>query len=94
MAHYSSLREPNNSIRRARLRIPSQRGFGMRMSRQELAEAVNEWIFLELGRQTFMDAGYVGKLLLTASPEHRRPTVPLGAGLGVVLKTARLSNDL
>jgi hypothetical protein len=60
----------NELLRRARLRTPSPSGSGRRMSRQELADQVNDFVFSDTGREVCLDANYVGKL---ERGEHRWP---------------------
>lgn len=73
---------PNESIRRARLALVSPAGSGRALSRQELAEAVNAWIFTVHGRRTALDARAIGKL---ERGETRWPQVLVRAGLRAVL---------
>lgn len=61
---------PNHQLRQARVQRPSPTGSGRPMSRQELADHVNEFIFREFGREVGLDANYVGKL---ERGEHRWP---------------------
>lgn len=56
------MREPNDLLRQARLRLVSPSGSGRALSRQELAEAVNAWLFEHVGRVSRLDAEYVGQL--------------------------------
>ena len=50
--------QPNELLRRARLRLPSPTGSGTRMSREELADVVSR----RVGDFYAFDANYVGKL--------------------------------
>ncbi|HZN71003.1 MAG TPA: hypothetical protein VFC00_04865 [Micromonosporaceae bacterium] len=52
----------NDQLRQARELLPSQRTPGECMSRQELAELVNEWVFYHGGERVELDHNYVGKL--------------------------------
>ena len=56
--------EPNDQLRRARERTESPHATGEPLSRQELAELVNAWVFehTEDHRVIELDANYVGKL--------------------------------
>ncbi|MDG4793648.1 hypothetical protein [Micromonospora sp. WMMD1082] len=73
---------PNDLLRRARLRLPSPSGSGRAMSRQELAEAVNAWLFADTGRVFRLDETYIGKL---ERGEHRWPNERYRAALRAVL---------
>jgi hypothetical protein len=54
---------PNEQLRFAREQFPSRRTPGERMSRQELAELVNQWIYDHAGQQRAeLDDKYIGKL--------------------------------
>lgn len=53
---------PNDLFRRARTRLPSRQTPGACLSRQELAELVNQWIFTHIGRVVELDDNYIGKL--------------------------------
>ncbi|MBT8225907.1 MAG: hypothetical protein HKP61_02860, partial [Dactylosporangium sp.] len=55
-------RPRNERLRRARLRIPSSARKGCAMSRQELADAVNAWLYEMTGEVFAMNAAHVGKL--------------------------------
>ena len=76
------MREPNNLLRDARLRRTSPSGSGRVMSRQEVAEAVNAWLYTQTGRVYHLDANYVGKL-----EQGRRcwPSEPIQRALRTVL---------
>jgi hypothetical protein len=54
--------ESNNHLRRARERWPSRRTPGECLSRQEVAELVNDWLYKATGRVAELDANYIGKL--------------------------------
>lgn len=56
------MRRPNDVLRRAWLGMASPSGSGRRMSRQELAEAVNAHLFATTGRVSNLDGSYVGRL--------------------------------
>lgn len=53
---------PNDQVRAARLRHPSTLTPGEPLSRQELAERVNRWIYEQDQTITEIDANYIGKL--------------------------------
>lgn len=63
-------RRPNTLLRDARLRLRSPSGSGRRMSRQELAEAVNAYLWERYRRRAALDGSYVGKL---ERGDHRWP---------------------
>jgi hypothetical protein len=52
----------NDLIRRARLRRTSPSGSGRPMSRQELADAVNAYLYDHTTQVFRLDANYIGKL--------------------------------
>jgi hypothetical protein len=54
--------ERNDQLRRARERIPSPDTPGVGLSRQELAERINQWIFENRSAIVTLDANYIGKL--------------------------------
>lgn len=55
--------EPNHRLRSAREHTPSRRVPGTHMSRDEVADAVVQWIAQhDLGREVAFDAGHLGKL--------------------------------
>lgn len=54
--------ERNDLLRQARERIPSPDTPGVGLSRQELAELTNQWIFENRGTDVALDANYIGKL--------------------------------
>ena len=75
--------EPNDLLRQARLRLPSPSGSGRSMSRQELADAANDYLFGTTKRVFDMDANHVGKL---ERGEHRWPGAHYRDALRAVLK--------
>jgi transcriptional regulator with XRE-family HTH domain len=52
----------NDLLQGARCSLVSPSGSGRAMSRQEVADAVNSWLFEHRARRGCVDAGYVGKL--------------------------------
>ncbi|MDG4763329.1 helix-turn-helix transcriptional regulator [Solwaraspora sp. WMMD406] len=62
------------------LRSPT--GSGRVMSRQEVAEAVNAWVFERSGRRCFLNSRYIGQL---ERGETRWPSAHYRAGLRAVL---------
>jgi tetratricopeptide (TPR) repeat protein len=62
---------PNNQLSDARRRLLSPSGSGRVMSRQELADAVNAYLWKEHNQKVSLDANYVGKL---ERGEHRWPS--------------------
>jgi transcriptional regulator with XRE-family HTH domain len=74
---FSPARQPNERLRRARLRMP--------MSRQQLAEAVNAQVFHTTGIRTAMDAHYVARL---EQGKRRWPNAAYRAALRHVLGVA------
>jgi hypothetical protein len=56
------VRHPNRQLRAARLRTLSHSGSGRHMSRQEVAEAVNAYIFVTTERVARLNAHYVSRL--------------------------------
>jgi hypothetical protein len=54
--------EPNDLLRRAREQVESPYASGDCLSRQELAELVNAWVFEHTGGVVELDANYIGKL--------------------------------
>jgi len=56
------MHKPNEQLRRARERIPSAQAPGACLSRQEIAELVNEWIYQRTHRLVELDDNYIGKL--------------------------------
>jgi hypothetical protein len=81
---------PNDRLRRARLQRLSPSGSGRPMSRQELADQANEFIFGEVGREVGLDANYIGKL---ERGEHRWPNELYRRAFRSVL-TAKADADL
>lgn len=81
-ARLDSRRVPNIEFRRARLRLASRFLPGRRMSRQELAEAVNAQVFAATGRRVEIDGSYIGKL---ERGSIRWPRAHLRRGLAAVL---------
>ena len=70
--------EANESLRRARERVESPNSSGEALTRQELAELVNAWIYdhTEARNVAEIDANYIGKLeqgkIRWPQDEHRR----------------------
>jgi hypothetical protein len=56
------MRGPNEQLRFAREQFPSRRTPGQRLSRQELAELVNQWVFDHTEERVELDENYIGKL--------------------------------
>jgi hypothetical protein len=54
--------EPNHQLQRARTRIASPTAPGEPLSRRELAELVNAWLYEHTGRVGVVDDHYIGKL--------------------------------
>jgi hypothetical protein len=54
--------EPNELLRQARERLPSRQVPGEWLSRQEVAELVNRWIFERHEKVVELDGNYIGKL--------------------------------
>lgn len=77
-AHARAPRIPNDLMRRARLAMRSPTGSGRVMSRQEVAEAVNAWIWENQKRRTHLAGSYIGKL---ERGEIRWPLTHVRAGL-------------
>ena len=79
--------EPNDQLRRARERMESPHATGEALSRQELAELVNAWVFehTEDHRVIELDANYIGKLEQGAIrwPQDRDRRAAFRAVLGV-----------
>lgn len=57
-----SRRVPNLRLSRARQGMPSPSGSGQQMSPQELAEAVNAYLWHRHGKQVHLDRSYISKL--------------------------------
>jgi hypothetical protein len=60
--HGKPMNHPNRLLHQARLRLPSPSGSSRPMSRQELAEAVNAYLFTHTKRVYTLDAHYIGRL--------------------------------
>lgn len=73
---------PNTLLSDARRRIPSPSRSGRWMSRQELADAVNAYLFREHPKLAGIDANYIGKL---ERGGHRWPSGPRRAAFRAVL---------
>lgn len=73
---------PNDLLRNARRARRSPSGSGRPMSRQELAEAVNAYLYEHAGRRFAIHAGYIGKL---ERGEHRWPAAHTRTALRAVL---------
>lgn len=54
--------EPNDQLRRAREGTPSPHLPGECLSRQDLADLINGWIYQDTGETVELDANYIGKL--------------------------------
>lgn len=54
--------DSNDQLRRARERTESPNATGQPLSRQELAELVNSWVYEHKARTVELDANYIGKL--------------------------------
>src|SRR5690242_20433958 len=54
--------EPNHRLTQARLAVPSRLNPGESLSRDELAEQVNAYIYQRTGKKTAIDGVYIGKL--------------------------------
>lgn len=54
--------DPNDQLRQVRERLPSRQTPGESLSRQELAELVNTWIYQHKDWLVELDANYIGKL--------------------------------
>ncbi|BCJ66436.1 hypothetical protein [Polymorphospora rubra] len=76
------MEQPNDLLRKARMRRPSTSGSGRASSRQELAEAVNARVFATTGRVACLDGNYVGKL---ERGRHRWPGADYRAAFRAVL---------
>src|SRR5262245_58528377 len=73
-------------LRAVRLRRVSPSGSGRAMSRQELAEAANAYLYEQTGRVYRLDANHVGKL---EQGVHRWPSEPTRSALRAVLDANR-----
>jgi hypothetical protein len=78
-------RRPNDLLRQARLRMSSPSGSGRPMSRQELADAVNAYLWKQYEHAANLDANYVGKL---ERGDHRWPQDLYREAFRVVLGVA------
>lgn len=78
-------RRPNERLRRARERMPSPGGADRPMSRQELADLVNSYLFDVTESVHSLDANYVGKL---ERGDHRWPSALYRQAFRAVLKAA------
>jgi hypothetical protein len=78
-------RRPNLLLRQARLGTRSPYDSGRPMSRQEVAEAVNAYVYATTGRVSAMDAHYVSRL---ERGVRRYPTEDYRAALRAVLGAA------
>ena len=56
------MQQVNDYFRQARERLPSRLTRGQPLSRQEVAELVNQWIFGTYHKVVELDANYVGQL--------------------------------
>jgi hypothetical protein len=56
------MRSPNEQLRFAREQLPSWRTPGERLSRQELADLVNQWVFDHCREMVELAENYIGKL--------------------------------
>lgn len=63
-------RQPNTRLRDARTRLTSPHDPGKPMSRQELADAINAWLFERLGVVRNLDAQHIRRY---ETGQHRRP---------------------
>jgi hypothetical protein len=70
---HDRMRGSNEQLRFARQQFPSRRTPGERLSRQELAELVNQWIYDHGGERVELDENYIGKLErgVIRWPNHR-----------------------
>ncbi len=76
--------EPNHQLSAARKRITSELT-GHPLSRTELADAVNRWVYRQTGRVNQLSANYIGKL---ERGVFRWPNTDYRAGLRAVLGAA------
>lgn len=77
---------PNLLLSEARRRHVSPSGSGRAMSRQELAEAVNSYLWTTYRRRVSLDGGYIGKL---ERGDHRWPSAEYREALRSVLRADR-----
>lgn len=61
--------EPNELRRQTRERLPSRQVPGESLSRQEVAELVNQWAFERHQKTVELDANYIGKLERGLGPQ-------------------------
>jgi hypothetical protein len=80
------MRQPNDLLRRARSGRPSPSGSGQQMSRRELAEAVNSYLFAKTGRVFSIDDKHVGRL---ERGEFRWPSAVYREAFRAVLGASR-----
>ncbi len=78
-------RQPNIQFCDARLRLRSLSGSGRRMSRQELADAVNSYLWEKHRRRAALDGNYVGKL---ERGDHRWPQLIYREAFRAVLRVS------
>lgn len=76
---------PNDQLRRARERCDSPSAPGQTMTRQDLADLVNAWLWEHTNRQAIVDANYIGKL---ERGLHRWPNDAYRAALRSILGAA------
>ena len=81
-----TVNSPNERLRQARLVLVSPSGSGRPLSRQELADLVNEHLTSSGLRHTFLDATYIGKL---ERGKHRWPQRAYRDAFRVVLGVQR-----
>lgn len=79
------MRERNQLLRAARERTPSRQVPGEALSRREVAEAANAWLYEKTKKTTAFDANYVAKL---ERGVVRWPSAYYRAGLRAVLGVA------
>ncbi|MGH3903746.1 MAG: hypothetical protein ACRDTE_06100 [Pseudonocardiaceae bacterium] len=79
------MRERNHLLRAARECTPSRQVPGEGLSRREVAEAVNAWLYQNTDKTTALDANYVAKL---ERGVVRWPSTHYRAGLRAVLGVA------
>ncbi|WP_147268069.1 XRE family transcriptional regulator [Spongiactinospora rosea] len=73
----------NHALHKARIQKESPTWAGSELSRQELADLVNQWIHQHSGQMSALDAGYIGKL---ERGEIRWPSASYRSGLRAVLE--------
>jgi transcriptional regulator with XRE-family HTH domain len=74
--------EPNDRLRAARERVESPLATGLSLSREELADLVNQQVFTTSRRVIDLTANYIGKL---ERGQIRWPQADYRSGLRVVL---------